>query len=59
MPQSSGSMFTVVSVMSCLDFQLLMESGGKGEYGRIQEGPAPCALKPVTRRLITWPALGS
>lgn len=45
MPRSSGSMFTVLSVTSCLDLWSLWNRKGKGE----REGSAPRSLQPVTR----------
>lgn len=44
-PRSSGSMFTVLSITSCLELWSLVGQKGKGK----QEGSAPCSLQPVTR----------
>lgn len=54
-PRSSGSMFTVLSITSCLDLWSLVESEGKGGAGRIGS-VFPAA---GDQGLFGWPALVS
>lgn len=54
-PRSSGSMFTVLSITSCLDLWSLVESKGKGEAGRISSVFSAAG----DQGLFGWPALVS